>query len=67
MRVLIISHYYPPSKSVGAKRVVALKKFLEGRGFIVYVLTANWQGEKEDGTFYLGKRMGATIGGYLKE
>lgn len=63
MKVLIISHYYSPSKSVGAKRVVALKKFLEGRGFIVNVLTANWQGDKVVGTFYLGKRVGITIEG----
>ncbi len=63
MRVLIISHYYPPSNSVGAKRVVALKKSLEGSGFIVNVLTANWQGEMKVGTFYLGRKMGATIEG----
>jgi glycosyltransferase involved in cell wall biosynthesis len=58
MRVLIISHYYPPSRSVGAKRTAALKKFLEDKGFFVNVLTANWHGEKDNNTFYLGKEIG---------
>ena len=60
MRVLIISYYYPPSKSVGAKRVYALKKFLESKGFIVNLLTANWSGERDSDTFYLGKEISAS-------
>ena len=60
MRVLIISHYYPPSRSVGAKRTAALKKFLEDKGFFVNVLTANWHGEKDNNTFYLGKEIGVS-------
>ena len=61
MRILIISYYYPPSKSVGAKRIVALKDFLEDKGFLVDVITANWQGEKKSNVFYLGKDIDTSI------
>ena len=55
MKILIVSHCYCATLSVGAKRIVALKKFLESEGFHVDVITANWQGKRDPNVVYLGE------------
>lgn len=60
-KILLIAYYFPPSKSVGAKRTISLYNTFIDAGYDVDVLSNNWKGDKIPGIRYIGSQEGMQV------